>query len=42
MQDLIDRLVQEAGVTPGQAKKSIETIAIEKIMTMGVSDEIEH
>ena len=27
MQELIDRLVKEAGVTPEQAKQSIETIA---------------
>ncbi len=27
MQELIDRLVKEAGVTPEQAKKSVETIA---------------
>lgn len=27
MQEMIDRLVQEAGVTPEQAKKSIEAIA---------------
>lgn len=27
MQELIDRLVKETGVTPAQAKQSIETIA---------------
>lgn len=27
MQELIDRLTTEAGITPEQAKKSIETIA---------------
>ena len=27
MQELIDRLVKETGVTPEQAKQSIETIA---------------
>jgi hypothetical protein len=27
MQELIDRVTQEAGVTPEQAKKSIEAIA---------------
>ena len=27
MQELIDRLVSEAGITPEQAKKSVETIA---------------
>ena len=27
MQEIIDRLVQEAGVTPEQAKKSVEAIA---------------
>jgi polyhydroxyalkanoate synthesis regulator phasin len=28
MQELIDRLVKEANVTPEQAKQSIETIAL--------------
>ena len=34
MQELIDRLVKEANVTPEQAKQSIETIAAFHVSTL--------
>lgn len=43
MQELIDRLVKEAGVTPEQAKQSIETIAAfvkEKFPMLGAVNQI--